>query len=108
MGRYVRSTFVEDQREFVEHLQIGKQIGKLLDMPKRPQAQKHIFWVWNMRNLETWFQILKKFEKYHKDAHTKSVQNGCDAFPNELMRFRFEATPIWDKIQKHAKNAVIF
>ena len=42
-GRYVRSTFVEDQREFVEHLQIGKQIGKLLDMPKRPQAQKHIF-----------------------------------------------------------------
>ena len=32
-GRYVRSTFVEDQREFVEHLQIGKQIGKLLDMP---------------------------------------------------------------------------
>ena len=38
-GRYVRSTFVEDQREFVEHLQIGKQIGKLLDMPRRPQAQ---------------------------------------------------------------------
>ena len=42
-GRYIRSTFVEDQREFVEHLQIGKQIGKLLDMPKGPQAQKHIF-----------------------------------------------------------------
>ena len=39
----VRLTFVEDQREFVEHLQIGKQIGKLLDMPKRPQAQKHFF-----------------------------------------------------------------
>ena len=39
---------MEDQREFVEDLQIGKQIGKLLDMPKRPQAQKHIsssfFW----------------------------------------------------------------
>ena len=33
------------EREFVEHLQIGKQIGKLLDMPKGPQAQKHIFWV---------------------------------------------------------------
>ena len=44
-GRYVRSTFVEDQREFVEHLQIGKQTGKLLDMPKGPQAQKHICWV---------------------------------------------------------------
>ena len=51
-GRYVRSTFVEDQREFVEHLQIGKQIGKLLDMPKRPQAQKHIFWVWNMKKFK--------------------------------------------------------
>ena len=52
MGRYVRSTFVEDQSEFVENLQIGKQIGKLLDMPKRPQAQKHIFWVWTMKNLK--------------------------------------------------------
>ena len=51
-GRYVGSTFVEDQREFVEHLQIGKQIGKLLDMPKSPQAQKHIFWVWNMKKLK--------------------------------------------------------
>ena len=34
---------MEDQREFVEHLQIGKLIGKLLDMPKRPQAQQHMF-----------------------------------------------------------------
>ena len=42
-GRYVRSTFVEDQREFVEHLQIGKQIGKLWDMPKGPHAQEHMF-----------------------------------------------------------------
>ena len=41
-GRYIRSTLVEDQREFVEHLQIGKQISKLLDMPKRPQAQKYL------------------------------------------------------------------
>ena len=32
-----------DQREFVEHLQIGEQIGELLDMPNRPQAQKQIF-----------------------------------------------------------------
>ena len=65
-GRYVRSTFVEDQREFVEHLQIGKQIGKLLDMPKRPQAQKHILLVWNMKNLEIRFyicQILKNILK---------------------------------------------
>ena len=106
-GRYVRSTFVEDQREFVEHLQIGKQIGKLLDMPKRPQAQKHIFWVWDIRKLEIWFQMLKN-ENYQKDAHKNSVQNGCDAFPNELMRFRFEAKPIWETIQKHCKFAVIF
>ena len=34
-----------DQSEFMEHLQIGKQIGKLLDMPKGPRAQKHICWV---------------------------------------------------------------
>ncbi len=45
-GRYVRSTFVEHQREFVEHFQYGKQIGKLLDIKntqKRPQAPKPIF-----------------------------------------------------------------
>ena len=65
-GRYVRSTFVEDQREFVEHLQIGKQIGKLLDMPKRPQAQKHIFLVWIMKNLETWFQVLRSLKNIRK------------------------------------------
>ena len=106
-GRYVQSTFVENQREFVEHLQIGKQIGKLLDMPKRPQAQKHFFWVWNMKNLESWFQILKSSKEYHKDAHTNSVQNGCDTFPNELVWFHIEAKPIWGKIQKHRKNEVV-
>ena len=37
-GRYVRSTLIEDQSEFVEHLQMGKQIGRFLEMPKRPQA----------------------------------------------------------------------
>ena len=47
----MRSTFVEGQREFVEHLQIGKQIGKFLNMSKRSQAQKHISWVWNMEKL---------------------------------------------------------
>ena len=98
-GRYVRSTFGEDQREFLEHLQIGKQIGKLLDMPKRPQAQKQVFWVWNMKNLETWFQIVKSL-KISKNVHGNYVQNGCDAFPNELMRFRFEAKPIWDTNSK--------
>ena len=36
---------MEDQREFVEHFQSGKQIGKMLDIKnrqKRPQAQKPI------------------------------------------------------------------
>ena len=32
-----------DQTEFMENPQIGKQLGNLLDMPKRPQAQKHFF-----------------------------------------------------------------
>ena len=49
----------------------------------------------------------ENFEKYEKDVHGKSVQNGSDAFPNELTRFRNEAKPIWEKIQKHCTNAVI-
>ena len=53
---------MEDQREFVEHLQIGKQIGELCDMPKRPQAQKHICWVWNMRNMENLGPIFDLFD----------------------------------------------
>ena len=53
---------MEDQKEFVEDLYIGKQIAKLLDMPKRLQAQKHICWVWNLKNLEAWFQILKSLK----------------------------------------------
>ena len=71
-------------------------------MPKRPQAPKHIFWDWNMKNLEAGFQIL-----CGKYAHGNSVQNGLYPFPNELMRFRNEATPIWEKIQKRCKNAVV-
>ena len=47
------------------------------------------------------------FEKYFKIAHEMSVHNVSYAFPNELMRFRNEATPIWNKIQKHCKHAVI-
>ena len=51
-----------DQTKFIENLQNGKHIGKLLDMPKGPQAQKHIFLVWNMKNLETGFQRLKSLK----------------------------------------------
>ena len=74
------------------------------NVQKRPQAPKHMFWDGNMKNMETWFQILKK--KYIKDAPKKTVQNGSSTFANELMRFRNEAKPIWEKIQKHCKNAV--
>ena len=49
----------------------------------------------------------ESFENYLKFAHEISVHNGSYAFPNELMRFRIEATPIWEKNQKHCKNAVI-
>ena len=49
---------------------------------------------------------LEKFEKYIKDAPTKTVQNGSYTSPNERTRFPNEATPIWVEIQKHGKNAV--
>ena len=49
----------------------------------------------------------EKNEKYIKDAPKKTVQNGSYTSPNELMRFRNEAKPIWVEIQKHCKNAVI-
>ena len=68
-GRYVGSTLVEDQKGFVENLQIGKQIGKLLDMPKRPQAQKHICGsgILKSGSLVPYFE---KFGKYHKDVRS--------------------------------------
>ena len=78
-----------------------------LDMPKRPQAPKHIFWVWNMKNLKNQVPNFEIFEKYIKDASKKTLQNGSYTSPNELTRFRNEAKPIWGKIQKHCKNAVI-
>ena len=106
-GRYVRSTFVEDQREFVEHFQYGKQIGKILDIKnkqKRHRAPKHILLGLKSEKSGNQVPTFEFFEKYIKSAHKISVQNGSDAFPNELVRFRIEATPIWKKIQKQCKN----
>ena len=43
---YVRSIFITDQSEFMEHFQYGKHIGKILDIKNTqqcPQAQKPIF-----------------------------------------------------------------
>ena len=101
---------MEDQREFVEHFQYGKQTGEILDiknMQKRHRAPKHI--LLGLKSGKSGNQVpnFDFFEKYFKFAHEISVQNGCDAFPNKLMRFRFEAKPIWENIQKHCKHAVI-
>ena len=76
-------------------------------MQKRPQAPKPIFLGLKSEKSENMVLNFEIFEKYIKDAPKQTVQNGCDAFPNELTRFRNEAKPIWVEIQKQCKNAVI-
>ena len=90
-GRYVRSTFVEHQREFVEHFQYGKHIGKILDMTnmqKRHRAPKHILLGLKSEKYGNQIPCFYFVEKYLKFAHGISVQIGSYAFPDELMRFR--------------------
>ena len=77
------------------------------NVQKGPQAKKPIFLGQESEKSENLVPNFEIFEKYEKDAHNKSLQNGSYAFPNELMRFRVEAKPIWGTIQKHCKNAVI-
>ena len=108
-GRFIGKTFVEHRREFIENCPYGKQIGKFLDpknMQKRPQAPKPIFLGLESEKSENLVQHFEKFGKYIKDAPKKTVQNGSYTSPNELVRFRNEAKPIWVEIQKHCKNAV--
>ena len=106
-GKYVRSTFVEDQREFVEHLQIGKQIGKLLDMPKSPQTQKHIFGsgIWNI------WKPGSKFWKI-KISKTMFTQHMCimavTLFQTSSRGSGLKQNLSWGTNQKHYKHAVIF
>ena len=60
-GKVCTIILLEDQREFVEHFQSGKQIGKILDMKTGKNVtgpQNTFYWVWNLKNLETRFQIL--------------------------------------------------
>ena len=89
----------------MEHFQYGKHIGKILDIKsrqKRHRAPKHILLGLESEksgNQVPFFEIL---EKYEHDVHANSVQDGSDAFPNELTRFRFEAKPIWENIQKRS------
>ena len=76
------------------------------NVKKRPHAPKHILLGPKSEKSGNMIPNLEKFKKDIKDAPNKTVQNGSYAFPNELMRFRNEAKPIWVKIQKHCKNAV--
>ena len=94
----------------MEHFQYGKQIGQILDMKNKQQCHRaptHI--LLGLKSEKSGNQVpqFENVENYLKCAHEISVHNGCDAFPNELMRIRIEATPIWGNIQKHCKNAVI-
>ena len=66
-------------------------------MQKRPQAPKPIFLGLQSETYENQIPNFDFIEKYMKFAHEISVQNGSGAFPNELMRFRFEAKPIWGR-----------
>ena len=69
-----------------------------------PRPQKPIFLGLESEKSENMIPNFENFEKYLKFAHGFSVQNGSDAFPNELMRFRFEAKPILENIRKHCKR----
>ena len=75
----------------MEHFQYGKQIGKILDITnwqKRHRAPKHISLALTSEKSGNQVPHFEKFEKYPQFAHDISVHNGCNAFPNELMRFR--------------------
>ena len=76
-------------------------------MQKRPQAPQPILLALESEKSENTVPNFEIFENYLKCVHELSVHNGCDTFPNELMRFPIEAKPIWVEIQKHFKNAVI-
>ena len=56
---------MEHQRECIEHLQYGKQIGKILDlksMQKRPQARKPILLGLEFEKPENWIPNFEIFE----------------------------------------------
>ena len=76
-------------------------------MATRHRAQKHTLLGLEYEKSVNQVPCISEFEKELKDAHKKSVQNGCDTFPNKLVWLHIEANPIWEKIQTHGKNAVI-
>ena len=71
-------------------------------MQTRPQARKPIFLSLESEKSENQIPHFENFEKYIKDAPKQTVQNGCDAFPNELVRFPNEAKPIRVKFKNFA------
>ena len=80
-GTYTRSTFITDQTKFIEKLQNGKQIGKLLDMPKRPQAPKPFLFfffsgVWGVQynSLNSTFKIDFKKGLDSEDADRRDAE----------------------------------
>ena len=94
----------------MEHFPDGKQIGNFLDQQnkqKRPRAQKPISLGLESEKSESWILCLGNVENHMKCVHEIPVQSGSDAFPNEFVRFRVEAKPIWEEIQKHCKTTVI-
>ena len=108
--RYIRSTFITDQTNFIENSQNCKQIDDFLDLKnsqKRQRPPKPIFVGLESEKYENWILVFWKFWKYVKFAHEMSVHNGSYTFPNELMRFRIKATPSWKNIRTHFKNVVI-
>ena len=76
-------------------------------MPNTSPGPKTDFLGLESEKYENQVQNFETFEKYIKDAPKKAVLIGSYDSPNELMRFPNEAKPIWVKIQKHCKNAVI-
>ena len=73
---------------------------------KRPQAQKPICLGLESEKSGNQVPNFGNSENYIKFAHELFVHNGSYAFPNELMRFRIEAKPIWEEIQKRCKNVL--
>ena len=68
-----------------------------------PRAKKTIFFGLESERSENQIPNFEKNEKHIEFAHKFSVHNGSYAFPNELMRFRNEAKPIWEKIKNTVK-----
>ena len=96
-GRFIGKIYTEYRREFVEHFQYGKQIGKRLDQQNtqtRPQAPKPIFLGLISENLKIrlyFLDILKNILNLLTDFlwrldHTLSQTSSCGS---ELKQNRF-------------------